>query len=447
MVAIFVRGIRYVGMLGALSLLIAGCTQHQISEFDSCVGCHTDYVHLKDVYSEDTVAALGGCGGSAPHYEPYDRVYMSGEGYESFKSSSHGTLSCTYCHGGIDGTEEKDVAHSDGFIKHPSTAYEQKCGGCHAEISDNFKSSLHNGTGQKQKVTMRSGLAGPEEFDMLPAHQIEGYNANCATCHGTCGNCHVNRPPIGGGGLANGHDFKRVPDMLNTCVTCHTSRGGHAYLGVAAGTQADVHLTKMGFDCMNCHNGPELHGDGDTTVLHRYAYSALPKCENCHQGNQGPPNDYHVAHIGDFSCQVCHSQDYNNCGSCHVHGDGARVPSYMDYKIAVNPIPDSKPGFDFAVVRRTLGAPDNWEAYGIDDYANFDVFPTYNFTSPHNILKITERTDVGSGNCSSLCHIRIEGDSTYNKDLYLFEEDLLDWELGATAKITVDGKLPASWFN
>ena len=67
-------------------------------------------------------------------------------------------------------------------------------------------------------------------------------------------------------------------------------------------------------------------------------------------------NSYHSVHYSTFNCQVCHSQNYNNCGSCHVHGEGARIPSYMDFKIAVNPIPDLKPG-RFALVRRTLAAP------------------------------------------------------------------------------------------
>lgn len=48
-------------------------------------------------------------------------------------------------------------------------------------------------------------------------------------------------------------------------------------------------------------------------------------------------NTYHTLHMDDFNCQVCHSQNYNNCGSCHIHGDEVKVPAYMDYKIALNP--------------------------------------------------------------------------------------------------------------
>ena len=436
-------------------LFSSSCTQYKIPDYSdvaSCVGCHTNYAHLKDVYTPDSVAPVGGCGGEAPHYEPYDRVYLGGSGYTKFKNDfAHGGQKCTFCHGGTDGTHEKELAHSGDFIKYPSMYHEQKCDGCHsglpelADISEHFTTSLHNGTGQKRKVTMRMGLNGPDEFENLPAHQIEGYNSNCATCHGTCGNCHVSRPPIAGGGLANGHEFIKNPSMLNTCVACHTSRGGHAYLGVASGTQADVHLTKAGMECMDCHSGAELHGNGDSTVVHRYAYSELPDCEDCHTDIESS-NNFHEKHMGDFNCQVCHSQDYNNCGSCHIHGEGARVPSYMDFKIAKNPIPETK-DFEFVLVRRTLAAPDNWKEYGVDEYPEFDVFPTYNFTTPHNILRLTSRTDVGTEHCASKCHIRTEADTTYNMNLYLFESDLLDWEISASAKITVDGALPAGWFN
>jgi thiosulfate/3-mercaptopyruvate sulfurtransferase len=430
-------------------LLVAGflgfsCTQYKIPDYSdvaSCVGCHTDYAHLKEVHSPDTVAPAGGCGGEAPDIKPYDRVYLGGPGYESFRTGYH-NIGCTRCHGGIDGTHEKEIAHSGSFIKHPSAQYEQKCGSCHNDIATAFNTSLHQGTGQKRKVAMRMGLTGPEEFDQLPQHQIEGYNANCATCHGTCGNCHVNRPPIAGGGLAKGHAFEKTPDMLGTCVACHTSRGGHAYLGVAPGTVADVHLTKAKFDCMDCHTGMELHGNGDNTVTHRYAYEELPQCEDCHT-EIAESNSYHTKHIGDFNCQVCHSQDYNNCGSCHIHGEGARIPSYLDFKIAKNPIPETK-DFAFALVRRTLSAPDSWKEYGVDEYLDFDAHPTYNFTTPHNILKITSRTDVGEGTCASKCHIY---DGVTNAELYLFESDLLEWELSASAHITVDGALPARWFE
>ena len=60
----------------------------------------------------------------------------------------------------------------------------------------------------------------------------------------------------------------------------------------------------------------------------------------------------------------------------------------------------------------------------------------------------TSRTNVGgTGSCSVNCHIRDDGGTIVNKELYLFQSDLLDWELGASTSITVDGKLPSYWPN
>lgn len=443
------RGLLLMILASYLVIFIASCKKDNPSgdemSIASCEGCHTNYAHLQAVYSPDTAIIGGGCGGEAPHYEPYDRVYMGGDGYEEYKKSAHYEIGCVGCHNGNNNTDDKKKAHSGDFISHPSGYADQKCGSCHQEIVDNFATSIHNGTGQKRKVTIRSGLNGPQDFDQLPQHQIEGYNSNCATCHGTCGNCHIVRPLAGGGGLAKGHMFSKTPDMVNGCVVCHSSRGGHAYLGVAAGTEPDVHFSMNGFTCLDCHSGSELHGDGHP-VEQRYAYTKLPKCEDCHQGS-ATSNPFHSVHYTDFNCQVCHSQDYNNCGSCHVHGEGARIPSYLGFKIAVNPIPDIKTGYNLTLVRRTLAAPDNWEKYGVD-YANFDAFPTYNFTTPHNILRWTGRTKVTSArSCYSNCHIRNEEGVLVNRELYLFEDNLLDWEKNASASIQVDGKLPASWFE
>jgi hypothetical protein len=117
----------------------------------------------------------------------------------------------------------------------------------------------------------------------------------------------------------------------------------------------------------------------------------------------------------------------------------------MDYKIALNPIPDVQDGYEsqFTLVRRTLAAPDNWKEYGVEEYENFNAFPTYNYTTPHNLQKWTERTQGAS--CNSNCHARIEGNDTINRDLYLWKSDLLEWEVDATSAITVDDALPPSW--
>ncbi|MHB1048725.1 MAG: cytochrome c3 family protein [Bacteroidota bacterium] len=406
----------------------------------NCVECHTNYSMLKLVHSPDTAAAGGGCGGETPHIEPYDRVYLTPAGYDAFSKSAHGQKACTWCHGGNADTKEKNLAHTGNFIKYPSTQAETKCITCHPSQSITPNSIHALGSGQKAMLVSRYGA---QSFDQLPAHLIEGYDHNCAKCHGTCGDCHVNRPKAGGGGLYKGHQFIKTPDMIDQCVACHSSRGGHAFLGIASGTVPDVHKTKLNANCLTCHTGIELHGNG-MVYDQRYKVPQLPKCKDCHT-TVAASNSYHSAHINSFNCQTCHSQDYNNCGSCHVGGAGARIASHQKFKIGMNPIPETKP-YRLATVRQSLMAPDSWSEYGVPVLANFDSKPTYKYTTPHNILRWTTRTQVAAGkSCYDNCHIIKEGTVFRNKNLYLFNTDLESWEVNATKDVVVDGKLPSSW--
>jgi hypothetical protein len=438
------------GILVLVLALFLGCVETKqlakrpalMDQAGSCVACHTSYHTLQALAEPDTEAPVEGCGGAAPRIDPQDRVFLGGPGYEAFKQSEHGQLACTDCHGGVDGTADKQQAHSGDFIKHPSLQAQATCGDCHYDIVSNAAGSLHEqGWGQKNSVAVRMGVA---SFDALPGALQAAYGQNCATCHGTCGDCHVNRPKASGGGLYKGHQFSRTPDMRDNCVACHSSRGGHAYFGLGIGAQPDLHLTQAGFTCLDCHTQQQIHGDGNI-YAHRYEAAVSPQCQDCHAGIKDA-NDYHEAHIEDFACHLCHSQDYNNCGSCHVGGAGARIASHLTYKIGLNPIPDDKP-YKFALLRRTLAAPDSWEKFGIAQMPAFDAKTTFNYTTPHNLLRWTTRTKVAQGrSCFDSCHVVAEDDSMRNRELYLFASDLKEsWEKSANRDIVVDGKLPAGW--
>jgi hypothetical protein len=445
------------GLIAVFAVLLMagiGCTKYKIpgggnsgeTGANTCEGCHTDYDRLVAVHTPDTAPPPDGSGGEAPQYEPYDRVYLGDEGYVAFKASGHYGIGCTGCHNGNGKTGDKNEAHSGDWISSPSMAHQEKCITCHEDLSNNFITSLHNGTGQKRKVTIRAGLAGPEEFDQLPEHHKAAYDQKCAICHGTCGNCHIVRPLVAGGGLKDGHNFIKIPDWYSVCVSCHISRGGHAFLGISPEADPDFHRDELEFDCLSCHDGHELHGDGQP-VEQRYAYTELPACEDCHGGLE-TSNNYHSFHYDDFQCQICHSQDYNNCGACHIKDGHPDFEAYMDFKIALNTLPDLK-NYKFALVRRTLAHPDNWVGYGEDlAYTNFDALPTYNYTTPHNSLEWTTRTNVADGaDCSSNCHIRNEGGKLINVEYYLWADSLETWEVDATSAYTVDGQLPSSWFE
>ncbi len=256
---------------------------------NSCEGCHTDYELLKTVYTPDPPSTgAAGCGGEAPHFEPYDRVVLKGEGYADFKNSVHGKLGCVACHNGVENAtgdtdiQMKENAHSGDFLAAPSLLSDQKCASCHPDVVARAKNSTHEqGWGQKSMVTLRyKNETGMEAFASLPDDLKHGYKGNCQTCHATCAECHITRPTAGGGGLANGHKFEK-PDMRKNCTTCHVSRGGHAYFGEGFGTVPDVHLTSAGYTCMNCHSKNEIHGDGNY-YDQRYKNQQLPECADCH---------------------------------------------------------------------------------------------------------------------------------------------------------------------
>lgn len=408
----------------------------------SCVGCHTSYSTLQALADPDTDPPSEGCGGAAPYIEPFDRVFLGGPGYQHFKNSEHGRLECTYCHGGVDGTADKHLAHSGDFVKHPSLNAALACGDCHVDIVHNAAGSLHEqGWGQKNSIAKRMGVS---SFDELPDELHTAYDRNCATCHASCGDCHVNRPKAGGGGLYRGHQFSRTPDIRDNCVACHSSRGGHAYFGLGVGARPDVHLTKAGLTCLDCHSSQQIHGDGQI-YAHRFESKTAPQCGDCHADLEAS-NQFHEAHYQDLDCYVCHAQDYNNCGSCHVGGAGARIVSHLSYKIGLNPIPENRP-YQFVLLRRTPAAPDTFSVFGVDTMPNFDAKTTYNYTTPHNILLWTARTETAPDqNCYVNCHVLPNEPVNHNRELYLFAADLKEeWEKSANQHIVVDDALPAGW--
>ena len=431
-------------------LFLVGCndseptTPEVVTANASCIGCHTDLDALTILHTPDSVMPTAGCSGPPPYIEPYDRVYLEPAGFAEFQGTIHGRMECVICHGGVDETDDKELAHSGDFVQYPSFENLSQCAECHLTEVQGIQNSLHyNGWGQKNSQVTRSGVG---SFDELHQGVQVGYEQNCATCHASCGSCHINRPPAMGGGLMNGHEFS-APNMRDNCTACHSSRGGHAYYGEGLGTKPDVHLTQAGFTCMECHSKSELHNTSREVVDHRYQVEALPSCADCHQ-DLTTSNAYHTEHIEELSCHTCHSQDYNTCGNCHVGGEGARIHAFQSFKIGRNPIPEER-GYKYTTLRRTLAAPDTWEAYGLDQLPNFDDKQLYTYTTPHNILLWTSRTQVAEGaSCSDNCHIVQDGDTWLNRNLYLFSSDFNEqWERNATQNVVVDGQLPAAWGN
>ena len=238
----------------------------------------------------------------------------------------------------------------------------------------------------------RGGDADGDAYDSM-------FQSRCADCHSSCGQCHVSRPNAVGGGLTHGHAFRKTPSQTNQCTACHGSRIGDEFRGKNEGIPPDVHYLD-GMNCMDCHTGTELHGDG-TTPAQRFANEAGPQCVDCHENADSADSDvmHHTLHAGTVSCQVCHSVTYKNCYSCHVERDsqGLRFPSEMDFRIGRNPAVTDRHPYDYVLLRHIPIAPDTFEPWGLamPDYA---AASTWRMATPHNIQRNTPQTEA-CGNC------------------------------------------------
>jgi hypothetical protein len=305
----------------------------------------------------------------------------------TFADSTHGKLGCIACHGGKTGILEKEEAH-EGMVADPSSGDAEACRECHAAVVDTVQVSLHaTQAGYFTAFARRGGDPGSAAFDGM-------FQSRCATCHSSCGQCHVSRPSSVGGGLTHGHTFRRSPSQTDQCTACHGSRVGDEFRGKNAGIPPDVHYLG-GMNCMDCHTGTELHGDG-TTPDHRYANDAGPQCVECHPDADSGESDVlqHSMHAGKLACQVCHSVSYKNCYSCHVERDsqGLRFPSEMGFRIGRNPsVTDQRP-YSYVVLRHIPIAPDTFEPWDLTmpDYAGS---PTWRLATPHNIQRNTPQTE------------------------------------------------------
>lgn len=304
----------------------------------------------------------------------------------------------------------------------------------HVDIYNSAQNSLHtNLWGYKALIEARCGC----EYD---TETSEGFQLRCAGCHTGCGECHISRPNSVEGGFIDGHLFKQTPHMADQCEACHGSRIGNDYEGKTEGNEMDIHRFR-GKNCIFCHSGQEMHGDGQSQNAsghyeHRYEVESGPRCEECH-GYAQDENSYHEAHWEGWTdvnlqCQVCHSQPYKNCTTCHPNPEGSDEgftihPSVLQLKIGRNTIPDLRPEYDYVILRHVPVSPDStysdpmWGPGGVV-LSQFDDLPTWKYSSPHNVIKETAQCEDAGGGCGSSCHDQAE----VYKGYYLRDADLRD---------------------
>ena len=357
--------------------------------------------------------------------EPWEKVLVKPD----FFNGVHGKIACVGCHKGNQEATNKDSAHV-GLVADPTEDAQTYCAGCHATIVEHFQKSVHfNQNGYFTLFEKRAGISLKDDPNLM-----KHFKNDCGTCHTTCGQCHVSRPTSTKGGFIMGHVFRKEPDMINNCTACHGSRVGEEYLGQREGYRPDVHWVPGGKRCEFCHKAAELHGTGAESGT-RYDVPNTPRCEDCHQ-DKATANLYHFMHWKDLQCQVCHSQDYKSCNSCHAGAGGLAEPSYLTFKIGKNPIQSEKHPKKYVVLRHIPISRNTYAAWGVSDLPNYNSLPTWKYSTPHNIQRWTVRTDTtgSGGNCALKCH------ST--RSFFLRETDVVPEELEANKNVIVPADVP-----
>lgn len=338
----------------------------------------------------------------------------------SFLSSTHGSINCTGCHAGDADATDKEAAHVN-LVARPSEADSKFCGSCHGDVSSRHSTSLHNDLkGYYNLIAKRLG----RDISTDP-ETVAHFNKECGKCHAGCGQCHVSRPVSVEGGFIDGHNFQRTPNMKENCTACHGSRVGAEYFGENEGLKPDVHWIPSVKRCDFCHDASSIHGSSAGAAT-RYEDRDVVRCDKCHASAK-TKNLYHIRHWDDLSCQVCHSQPYKNCNSCHTGGAGITGSSYIAFKIGKNHLQSEQRPYKYVPVRHIPISRDTFASWGIPDLPNYNSEPTWKHATPHNIQRWTAQTDTtGGGFCASKCH---------NSKYYLRLEDVAPEEIEANRPV------------
>ncbi len=352
--------------------------------------------------------------------EPHIKVLVSRE----FLATAHGQIACGTCHGGDAASMSKAAAHK-GMDAFPSITNPQNtCGACkdpkaaqHRDIAASAKDSLHASLATFTGVL--KSRANMEKWETID----EARKNHCAACHTSCGGCHVSRPKSAQKGFIAGHIFKKTPDQVNQCTACHGSRVGYEFSGQRG--RGDIHASQESMTCSSCHKAKEMHAAAAKDLPGRYHLPEAARCDDCHKDMEKKAVRQHADHIGKVQCQVCHSQTYVNCYSCHVGKDSQNTAYFQNrlevetMKIGLN-YDAAAPGagYRFMLVRHEPSYPEMFDFYGKDLFTNFGKVPTWKRTSPHNIQKLTWQ----AASCNH-CHA--------NRELFLANADLADYEIGS----------------
>lgn len=168
--------------------------------------------------------------------------------------------------------------------------------------NDPFLSSLHH-TARGMGHWYAKVNGGLEMVTGVPYAEL-----GCQSCHvASCADCHGTEID---GRAAYSTSVARNQAL---CLKCHAREASVMKLDKAQGHE-DVHV-QAGMQCMDCHTGSDVHGDGTEYASMTQPGALSPTCQGCH--DDIPRTTSHTVHQGRLDCKACHVRQVVSCTNCH----------------------------------------------------------------------------------------------------------------------------------
>ena len=184
-------------------------------------------------------------------------------------------------------------------------------------IEETFRTSLHY-TREGMRTWYMYDVPGQEGF--FAETGLDYDELDCKNCHDP-----VAQPDWDGPDCADCHGSSiGQPVQDDTCLGCH----GRQNAEINVQHYYDYHRDTLGFDCMDCHQLSEMHGDGNRyqSMWDESAFEVT--CQGCHPPGSLPLNVAHQTHLETVDCTACHMQAALSCVNCHFDteiADGRKV--------------------------------------------------------------------------------------------------------------------------
>lgn len=285
------------GLVLAVAVLVSSAVA-QTNE--DCLGCHSD----RSLTKSDGKS-----------------VYVS---ESALKKTSHGQLSCTDCHVGLDMSKTPHAAKIQ-----PVT-----CVDCHSDAR-----SKH--TTHKDQV--------PEEG--TPAE----ISATCKDCHGShmakalpsaCGSCHPEALEDYEGSI-HGRAFARGAKDAPVCVDCHKGYRSTS----PSSPNSPVHPTRVVGTCSDCHASERLNKEYNLPtrrletyresyhgIANHYGDIRVANCASCHGSHNIRPSSDPQSSINKknlpATCGKCHPGANDNFAKGKIHVEITRSKEPLLYYVS-----------------------------------------------------------------------------------------------------------------